>query len=58
MAVVLHGGELRDEERARQKREDWKHSRSQSRPPVAYASVAPFPFLPVPVYVSPQAHEL
>ncbi|CAM0906580.1 unnamed protein product [Alopecurus aequalis] len=58
MAVVLHGGELRDEERARQKREDWKRSRAQSRPPVAYASVAPFPFLPVPVYVSPQAHEL
>ncbi|KAM0842614.1 hypothetical protein ACQ4PT_044857 [Festuca glaucescens] len=59
MAGVLCGAELRDEERARQKREDQKkHSRVQSRPPVAYASVAPFPFLPVPVYVSTQAHEL
>ena len=58
MAMVLDGGELQDEERARQKREDRKRSRVQSRPPVAYASVAPFPFLPVPVYVSPQAHEL
>ncbi|KAA0049085.1 hypothetical protein IC582_012393 [Cucumis melo] len=29
-----------------------EHSRgvAQSRPPVAYASIAPFPFLPVPVY--------
>ncbi|OMO97961.1 UbiA prenyltransferase family [Corchorus capsularis] len=26
---------------------------SQARPPVAYASVAPFPFLPVPSYVGP-----
>ncbi|XXG41646.1 hypothetical protein AAC387_Pa01g2072 [Persea americana] len=26
---------------------------SQARPPVAYASVAPFPFLPAPLYVSP-----
>ena len=58
MAGVLHGAKLRDEERARQKQEDRKHSRAQSRAPVAYASVAPFPFLPVPVYVSPQAHEL
>jgi protoheme IX farnesyltransferase len=59
MAGVLHGSELQDEERARQKREDQKkHSRVQSRPPVAYASVAPFPFLPVPVYVSTQGHEL
>uniref|UniRef100_A0ACD5YLP8 Uncharacterized protein n=1 Tax=Avena sativa TaxID=4498 RepID=A0ACD5YLP8_AVESA len=59
MAGVVYGAELREEERARQKREDQKkHSRAQSRPPVAYASVAPFPFLPVPVYVSPQAHEL
>lgn len=60
MAGVLNGAELREEdERAKQKRKDQKkHSRAQSRPPVAYASVAPFPFLPVPVYVSPQAHEL
>lgn len=58
-AGVLYDSELRDEERARQKREDQKkHSRVQSRPPVAYASVAPFPFLPVPVYVSTQGHEL
>lgn len=55
---VIYGAELQDEERARQKREDRKHYRAQSRPPVAYASVAPFPFLPVPVYVAPQAHEL
>lgn len=29
-----------------------EHSRgiAQGRPPVAYASVAPFPFLPVPLY--------
>uniref|UniRef100_A0A453N787 Heme O synthase n=1 Tax=Aegilops tauschii subsp. strangulata TaxID=200361 RepID=A0A453N787_AEGTS len=59
IAGVLRGAELWDEEeRARQQREDPKHSRrAQSRPPVAYASVAPFPFLPVPVYVSPEAHE-
>ncbi|KAI4979623.1 hypothetical protein ZWY2020_016376 [Hordeum vulgare] len=59
IAGVLRGTELWDEEEGgRQKREDAKHSRrAQSRPPVAYASVAPFPFLPVPVYVSPQAHE-
>uniref|UniRef100_A0A0D9V1N8 Heme O synthase n=1 Tax=Leersia perrieri TaxID=77586 RepID=A0A0D9V1N8_9ORYZ len=55
---VLYGAEQQDEERARQKREDRKLSRVHSRPPVAYASVAPFPFLPVPVYVSPQAYEL
>uniref|UniRef100_A0A453QR35 Heme O synthase n=1 Tax=Aegilops tauschii subsp. strangulata TaxID=200361 RepID=A0A453QR35_AEGTS len=53
IAGVLPGAE----ESARQKWEDPKPSRAQSRPPVAYASVAPFPFLPVPVYVSPQAHE-
>ncbi|KAM3207648.1 hypothetical protein ACQJBY_062728 [Aegilops geniculata] len=53
IAGVLRGAE----ESARQKWEDPKPSRAQSRPPVAYASVAPFPFLPVPVYVSPQAHE-
>jgi heme o synthase len=53
IAGVLRGAE----ERARQKWEDPKPSRAQSRPPVAYASVAPFPFLPVPVYVSPQAHD-
>ncbi|KAL5206601.1 hypothetical protein ABZP36_034810 [Zizania latifolia] len=51
---VLYGAEQQNEERARQKREDRKPSRVHSRPPVAYASVAPFPFLPVPVYVSPQ----
>lgn len=28
---------------------------TQARPPVAYASVAPFPFLPVPLYVSPDS---
>ncbi|KAL6650662.1 hypothetical protein ACP70R_009587 [Stipagrostis hirtigluma subsp. patula] len=55
---VLYGTDLQDEERARQKRENRKPSRVQSRPPVAYASVAPFPFLPVPVYVAPQGHEL
>ncbi|KAJ8510822.1 hypothetical protein OPV22_001256 [Ensete ventricosum] len=27
----------------------------QARPPVAYASVAPFPFLPVPLYASPDS---
>ncbi|XBI07353.1 hypothetical protein VPH35_135272 [Triticum aestivum] len=53
IAGVLRGAE----ESARQKWEDPKPSRAQSRPPVAYASVAPFLFLPVPVYVSPQAHE-
>ncbi|KAF0920036.1 hypothetical protein E2562_032610, partial [Oryza meyeriana var. granulata] len=53
---ILYGAEQQDEERARQKREDRKPSRVHSRPPVAYASVAPFPFLPVPVYISPQAH--
>ena len=56
IAGVLCVAELRDdEERARHKRE---HYRAESRPPVDYASVAPFPFLPVPVYISPQAHEL
>ncbi|CAL9133046.1 unnamed protein product [Musa acuminata var. zebrina] len=28
---------------------------TQARPPIAYASVAPFPFLPVPLYVSPDS---
>ncbi|WVZ69621.1 hypothetical protein U9M48_018384 [Paspalum notatum var. saurae] len=41
---VLYGADLQDE--VRQKHEDRKHFRVQSRPPVAYASVAPFPFLP------------
>ncbi|KAJ1284377.1 hypothetical protein BS78_03G199200 [Paspalum vaginatum] len=45
---VLYGADLQDE--VRQKHKDRKHSRVQSRPPVAYASVAPFPFLPVPIY--------
>ncbi|KAF8670778.1 hypothetical protein HU200_050449 [Digitaria exilis] len=49
---VLYEADLQDEERARQKREDKKPPRVQSRPPVAYASVAPFPFLPVPIYES------
>ncbi|CAL4976042.1 unnamed protein product [Urochloa decumbens] len=49
---VLYGADLQDEERAKQKCEDRKPSRAQSRPPVAYASVAPFPFLPVPIYES------
>nr|ACF87286.1 unknown [Zea mays] len=49
---VLFGADLQDEERARQKRQDTKPSRVQSRPPVSYASVAPFPFLPVPIYES------
>jgi heme o synthase len=49
---VLLGADLQDEERARQKRQDTKPSRVQSRPPVSYASVAPFPFLPVPIYES------
>ncbi|GJN12926.1 hypothetical protein PR202_ga31253 [Eleusine coracana subsp. coracana] len=55
LAGVLYGSDLQDEERARQKREDRKHSHVQSRPPVAYASVAPFPFLPVPIYDTPQS---
>jgi protoheme IX farnesyltransferase len=46
---VLYEAELQDNERARRKHEDRKPSRVQSRPPVAYASVAPFPFLPVPM---------
>ena len=58
ITAVLYGAELQDQESARPKGEDRKHPRVQSRPPVAYASVAPFPFLPVPVYVAPQAHEL
>ncbi|KAG2589429.1 protoheme IX farnesyltransferase, mitochondrial-like [Panicum virgatum] len=49
---VLYGADLQDDQRARQKHEDRKPSRVQSRPPVAYASVAPFPFLPVPIYES------
>jgi protoheme IX farnesyltransferase len=49
---VLYAADLQDDERARQKHEDRKPSRVQSRPPVAYASVAPFPFLPVPIYES------
>uniref|UniRef100_A0A8R7V200 Uncharacterized protein n=1 Tax=Triticum urartu TaxID=4572 RepID=A0A8R7V200_TRIUA len=53
IAGVLRGAE----ESARQKWEDLKPSCAQSRPPVAYSSVALFPFLHVPVYVSPQAHE-
>lgn len=28
---------------------------SQPRPPVAFASVAPFPFLPAPLYVAPDS---
>ncbi|TVU33926.1 hypothetical protein EJB05_15742, partial [Eragrostis curvula] len=58
LAGVLYGANLQDEERATRKREDRKPSNVQSRSPVAYASVAPFPFLPVPIYVPPQAHDL
>lgn len=58
LAGVLYGADMQDEERARQKREDEKRSHVQSRPPVAYASVAPFPFLPVPIYFPSQAHDL
>jgi heme o synthase len=49
---VLYGADLQDKERATQKRQDRNPSSMQSRPPVAYASVAPFPFLPVPIYDS------
>ncbi|KXG40087.1 protoheme IX farnesyltransferase, mitochondrial [Sorghum bicolor] len=49
---VLYGADLQDKERSQQKHRDRKPSRLQSRPPVAYASVAPFPFLPVPIYES------
>jgi protoheme IX farnesyltransferase len=38
---VLYGADLQDKEQKRQDREP---------SPVAYASVAPFPFLPVPIY--------
>lgn len=31
-------------------KQDWTHG---ARPPVSFASVAPFPFLPAPVYVTP-----
>lgn len=36
----------------------WNHQTKfptcvEARPPVAYASVAPFPFLPAPLYISP-----
>jgi protoheme IX farnesyltransferase len=58
LARVLYGADMQDEERTRHKREVRKHSHVQSRPPVAYASVAPFPFLPVPIYIPLQAHDL
>lgn len=32
--------------------DDQKNKSRNSRPPVAYASVAPFPFLPAPSYVA------
>ncbi|KAI3764529.1 hypothetical protein L2E82_14540 [Cichorium intybus] len=41
--VISHSEENRNPERVKQTR---------SRPPVAYASVAPFPFLPAPIYSS------
>jgi heme o synthase len=34
-----------------QREEAQQRKRNATRPPVAYASVAPFPFLPAPVYV-------
>ena len=46
---VLYGADVQDKE---QKRQDRKPSRVQSRTPVAYASVPPFSFLPVPIYES------
>ncbi|KAK1262782.1 hypothetical protein QJS04_geneDACA008785 [Acorus gramineus] len=45
--------ELDSSDRPSRPRKDLNGSRT--RPPVAYASVAPFPFLPAPLYVSPDA---
>ncbi|XP_020085408.1 protoheme IX farnesyltransferase, mitochondrial [Ananas comosus] len=49
---VLNEGELlHEDEHARSSNSRNRISRAQSRPPVAYASVAPFPFLPAPLYI-------
>jgi len=51
--MAFENAELVDSER-REGRNVWrKYPRDRSsRPPVAYASAAPFPFLPVPVFSS------
>ncbi|ONK72245.1 uncharacterized protein A4U43_C04F17350 [Asparagus officinalis] len=55
--LISETGEvLGDESHSNNRRAQVKGlSRSQARPPVAFASVAPFPFLPAPVYVAPDS---
>ncbi|XP_073002318.1 protoheme IX farnesyltransferase, mitochondrial [Typha latifolia] len=57
MNGVLDDSELYEDEHPRSSDQGNKKSPAcvQTRPPVAYASVAPFPFLPVPLYVSPDS---
>lgn len=47
--------EYKDESSSHQKRQTRKASGFHARAPVAYASIAPFPFLPAPLYVSPDS---
>lgn len=49
LGTFLQEGESIDEQQNKVKR---TRARGQARPPVAFASVAPFPFLPAPAYVS------
>jgi len=48
-------GVLGDESRGHHHGQVRDLTRAQARPPVAFASVAPFPFLPAPLYVSPDS---
>ena len=47
---MLDGLVQEDRYTAQENKTEQRQSVAQSRPPVAYASIAPFPFLPVPVY--------
>ncbi|XP_077244924.1 cytochrome c oxidase 10 [Tasmannia lanceolata] len=49
----ISGTELQGSENSSYQNKQRKNpSGTQARPPVAYASIAPFPFLPAPVYIS------
>ena len=48
--TMLDGLIQEDRSIAQKNKTEHRRGFAQGRPPVAYASVAPFPFLPVPVY--------
>lgn len=53
VAFSLSKSPLQVENSNHQNKPRSNHVGSQARPPVAYASVAPFPFLPAPLYAFP-----